>query len=176
MNEAIAIPFPAAPAGAGLAFDELYRSSRDDVYAYVATLLRDASAAEEVTALAFERAYRKQRTFRPARGTARAWLFGIARNAALDELRRRKRLAPLPADPVGLDPGTEGGDAVLARIAVRAALARLGGRDRELIALKFHAGLGNAEIARVVGVSETNAGTMLHRAIERLRKACHETA
>jgi RNA polymerase sigma-70 factor (ECF subfamily) len=80
-----------APREADLAFDRLYRSSRDDVYAYVAGLLRDATAAEEVTAAAFERAYRKRNRFDPRRGEPRAWLFGIARNAALDELRRRGR-------------------------------------------------------------------------------------
>ena len=74
-------------------FEQLYRSSRDDVYAYVLTLLRDPAAAEDVTALAFERAYRRRRTFDRHRGEERAWLFGIARNAALDELRRRRRLA-----------------------------------------------------------------------------------
>ena len=49
-------------------FESLYRSSRDDVYAYVMTLLRDPSAAEDVTALAFERAYRRRRTFDRRRG------------------------------------------------------------------------------------------------------------
>ncbi len=83
-----------------VAFEELYRRSRDDVYAYVAGLLRDRPAAEDVTALAFERAYRRRRSFNPKRGTRRAWLFGIARNAALDELRRRRRQATLAAEPV----------------------------------------------------------------------------
>jgi RNA polymerase sigma-70 factor, ECF subfamily len=176
VNEALAMPLPAAPERAGFAFEELYRSSRDDVYAYVATLLRDASAAEDVTALAFERAYRKRRGFRPERGSARAWLFGIARNATLDELRRRSRLAPLVAEPEDTSSDTSSDDAesTLRRLAVRTALAALAGRDRELIALKFHAGLSNAEIARVLRTSETNAGTMLHRAIERLRRACRD--
>ena len=80
-------------------FEDLYRSSRDDVYAYVVTLLRDPAAAEDVTALAFERAYRRRRTFDRRRGEERAWLFGIARNAALDELRRRRRTATLVTDP-----------------------------------------------------------------------------
>ena len=44
-------------------FEALYRACRDDVFAYTATLLRDSAAAEDVTALAFERAYRKRRTF-----------------------------------------------------------------------------------------------------------------
>ena len=169
------MPLPATRERAGFAFEDLYRSCRDDVYAYVATLLRDRNAAEDVTALAFERAYSKRKSFRRERGSERAWLFGIARNAALDELRRRRRLAPLLVEPAAeRGPETEDAEHAVRRVAVRSALAELPGRDRELIALKFHAGLDNAEIARVLGISETNAGTMLHRAIERLRKACDE--
>jgi RNA polymerase sigma factor (sigma-70 family) len=168
---------PSGSAGAGWErFEALYRSARDDVYAYVATLLRDPSAAEDVTALAFERAYRRRRTFDRRRGEERAWLFGIARHAALDELRRRRRVARLVVDPEA-DPIVEDdADGVLRRTAVRTALAELSGRERELVALKFHGGLSNGEIARVLGVSESNAGTMLHRAVEKLRKACNATA
>jgi RNA polymerase sigma factor (sigma-70 family) len=157
-------------------FEALYRSSRDDVYAYVATLLRDA-AAEDVTALAFERAYRRRRSFDRARGDERAWLFGIARNAALDELRRRKRSAALTAEPADDAPAPEdAADTALRRAALRTALAGLAPRERELIALKFHAGLDNAELATVLGVSVSNAGTMLHRAVTKLRKAIDEHA
>lgn len=165
-----------APKEADLAFDRLYRSSRDDVYAYVASLLRDAPAAEEVTAAAFERAYRKRNRFDPRRGEPRAWLFGIARNAALDELRRRGRQAELTAEPTDLESfgSAEGHEHSERRLAVSAALERLEPRERELIALKFFAGLNNAEIAQVLGTSESNAGTKLHRAMTKLRKACDE--
>ena len=54
---------------------------------------------------------------------------------------------------------------------MRAALATLPARDREVIALKFHAGLDNAEVAEVLGVSPSNAGTLLHRAMTKLREA-----
>jgi RNA polymerase sigma-70 factor, ECF subfamily len=156
--------------------ERLYRECRDDLYAYVATMLCDRSLAEDVTALAFERAFRRRRLFDPRRGSERAWLFGIARNAALDELRRLKRTAPAaevdaPGEP---DSKQDQFEAVLRRTTVRNALAALQPRERELIALKFHAGLSNAEIARVLGVSESNAGTLVHRTITRLRKACNE--
>jgi RNA polymerase sigma-70 factor (ECF subfamily) len=156
-------------------FELLYRSSRDDIFAYVATLLGDRAAAEDITALAFERAYRRRMTFDRRRGEERAWLFGIARNAALDELRRRKRLASLTVDPEDVsesETADDGADVALRRTAVRAALAELTPRDREVIALKFHAGLRNTELAKVLGVSETAAGTLLYRAMEKLRKAC----
>jgi DNA-directed RNA polymerase specialized sigma24 family protein len=192
----------AAPGSTWERFEALYRASRDDLYAYVFTLLRDRAAAEDITALTFERAYRRRRTFdrrrgeerawlfaiarnaaldelrRRRRGEERAWLFAIARNAALDELRRRRRVAALVTDPEDAEAAgpEDGAEVALRRTAVRTALAALPARDRELIALKFHAGLTNAELARVLGVSESNAGTMLHRTMEKLRKACNATA
>src|SRR3954470_9958798 len=81
------------PAAAALDFDALYREARNDVYAYAATLLRDAGAGEDVTAQGFERAYRQRARYNARRGGPRPWLFGIVRTAALDELRRRKRAA-----------------------------------------------------------------------------------
>ena len=128
MNQTLVATDEEAPREADLAFDRLYRSSRDDVYAYVASLLRDRAAAEEVTATAFERAYRKRSRFDPSRGEPRAWLFGIARNAALDELRRRGRQAELAAEPADLAaaPAHESAEASERRLAVSAALADAG--------------------------------------------------
>jgi RNA polymerase sigma-70 factor, ECF subfamily len=163
-----------APAEADIAFERLYRANRDDVYAYAAGLLRDRSAAEEVTATVFERAFRKRRHFDPRRGSSRGWLFGIARNAALDELRRRRRQAELAAEPADLD--WQAPDALAEhgsrRASVAAALAQLDARERELVAMKFFAGLSNGEIAAVLGISESNAGTRLNRVIDKLREAC----
>src|SRR5918999_4758066 len=99
VNETLVAPAAEAPTEAEAAFEALYRSSRDDVFGYAAGLLRDRATAEDVTAQAFERAYRRRAGFDPRRGTRRAWLFGIARNAALDELRRRKRRAILEVEP-----------------------------------------------------------------------------
>ncbi len=177
MAEAIAQPVrTAAGESSAERFETLYRLTSRRVYAYVAVLLRDRSAAEDVTAQTFERAYRKRTSFRPRRGSAEAWLFGIARNAALDELRRRKRRAAHEVaveDPWCAGPADELEDGER-RAAVRAALATLDPRERDLVALKFAAGLQNVEIARVLGISPSSAGTRLHRAIEKLREACGE--
>jgi RNA polymerase sigma factor (sigma-70 family) len=162
-----------ASATQALDFDALYREARDDVFAYAATLLRDSAAAEDVTAQAFERAYRKRSRYDTRRGTPRAWLFGIARNAALDELRRRKRAETASAEipgPLSDPPPDEAAELAAQRDAVRTALGRLPARERELISLKYHADLSNAEIATVLGVSASNAGTLLHRAMTKLRE------
>jgi RNA polymerase sigma-70 factor (ECF subfamily) len=78
-------------------------------------------------------------------------------------------VAALPVDP----PAAVDDVAELAarRQAVRSALGRLSARERELIALRYYAGLSNAEVAGVVGVSATNAGTLVHRAMTKLREA-----
>ena len=126
-------------------FAELYERTFPRVYAYVASLLRDRSAAEDVTAQAFERAYRKRR--------------------AVLEVDPEDTGSPTPEDEAELS---------LRREAVRAALGSLDGQERDLIALKFAGGLSNAEIARVLRMSESNVGTRLHRTITKLREACHD--
>ena len=163
--------------GASEQFAELYRSCAADVYAYVASLVRDRASAEDVTALAFERAYRRRALFDVRRGSARAWLFAIARNAALDELRRRRRTGALLSEIADLDPAGAELDPQLAerRLLVREGLASLEPADREVILLKFLGRLSNGELARVLGCSESNAGTRLHRAVERLREVCGVT-
>src|SRR6059058_5850407 len=113
-------------------FEDLYRNTFPRVYAYVASLLRDREAAEDVTALAFERAYRKRGRFSARRGSPEAWVFGIARNAALDELRKLKRHARLETEPADVwSPGPdEQAERAFRREEVRAALASLEPRDR----------------------------------------------
>jgi RNA polymerase sigma-70 factor, ECF subfamily len=176
VGEAVVQPVTLMPATRTEGFTELYERTFPRVYAYVASILQDRAAAEDVTAQAFERAYRKRRSYRPERGSADAWLFGIARNAALDELRRRRRRARLETEPAdheapGLDDHAE---FAVRRESVRRALASLDGQQRDMIALKFAAGLSNAEIGRVLGLSESNVGTRLHRTFTKLREACHE--
>src|SRR5271165_4159096 len=150
-------------------FDTLFRSCAGDVHAYAISMLGDRVAAEDVTALAFERLYRARGRLDPRRGTARGLLFTIARNAALDELRRRARRAPASENPeLVRDAGAEDALAqVEHRALVAEALAGLGPRERELVLLKFHGQLSNGELARVLGISETNVGTRLHRALTR---------
>ena len=159
-------------------FEDLYRESAGAIFAFVAGMLRDRSAAEEVTAIAFERGFRARATFDRRRGAPRAWMFGIARNAALDELRRRVRVAELPPEP---EDRTSAGPPELAEASARRdvvlrALDKLDPRERELVALRFDGGLSHAEIAEVLDITATNASTMVHRVVTKLRKACDEMA
>jgi RNA polymerase sigma-70 factor (ECF subfamily) len=156
-------------------FERVFRECAADLHGYAFSLLRDAAAAEDVTALAFERLYRSRGRLDRRRGTPRALLFAIARNAALDELRRRRR-QPLDARGDSERAATVADGEEIARVergaTLQTALLALMPRERELVLLKFHGELTNAELARVVGISESNAGTRLHRALLKLRDAC----
>jgi RNA polymerase sigma factor (sigma-70 family) len=163
----------------GAEFDALYRECVADVHAYALSLLGDRSSAEDVTAMAFERLYRSRSRLDRTRGTPRALVFAIARNASLDELRRRRRrdLQLVPdVEPATPDHAGASIEQLDRRETVRAALGRLEPREREIVLLKFHGQLPNAELARVLGISESNAGTRLHRALTRLRQLCEEQA
>jgi RNA polymerase sigma-70 factor, ECF subfamily len=173
-----AAPEPSAERFGRAAFELLFRDCAADVHGYAISLLGDRAGAEDVTALAFERLYRTRARLDRSRGTPRAWLFAIARNAALDELRRRRRQ---PLHGSEREP-TDGGEPSQAlehaerRATVQAALLTLAPREREVVLLKFHGQLTNGEIARVLGISESNAGTRLNRALVSLRETCSELA
>ena len=158
----------------GEALAALFRECGADVHAYAISLLGERTAAEDVTALAFERLYRSRARLDHRRGTPRAWLFAIARNAALDELRRRRRRPQheLDEELTADRDCAETFEHVERRAAVREALAGLPLREREVVLLKFHGQLSNSELARALGISESNAGTRLHRALTRLREHC----
>lgn len=156
--------------------DALYRECSKDVHAYAISLLGNRTAAEDVTALAFERLYRSRSRIDRSKGTPKALLFAIARNAALDELRRMRRRPALDTElRIPHDPRSDDAfEQVERRALIHAALSSLPLREREVVLLKFHGQLSNAELAKALGVSESNAGTRLHRALDRLRKQCGE--
>jgi RNA polymerase sigma-70 factor (ECF subfamily) len=166
---------PAGPAKLDDAgFDRLFRECAADVHGYAVSLLGDRAGAEDVTALAFERLYRSRARLDRSRGTPRAWLFAIARNAALDELRRRRRQSGREPDEAA-DECAEPAETIEhaeRRATVQAALRSLAPREREIVLLKFHGQLTNGELARVLGISESNAGTRVHRALASLRDTC----
>jgi RNA polymerase sigma-70 factor, ECF subfamily len=164
-------------AGAKPPFEDLYRAYVDRIYAYVRSQLGSAADAEDVTSQVFVKAFEAYPRYEPRHATPAAWLFQIARNAALDHHRRsgrRERMErALAHEPeASADPG------VLAqeRIAYRelmAAVAALPDRQREVIGLR-HSGLSFLEVGQLMSCSEDAAKMLYHRALRALRGAVPE--
>jgi len=156
------------------AFATIYDHYFSRVYNYVRYRVRDVETADDITAQVFERALVNISRYRPERAPFAAWLFAIARNAVNDHLRDRKRRRWLSLEVLreraSAEPRPE--EVVIhdeIRAELLASLARLSDRERDLIALKFAAGLTNRRIAELTGLSQSNVGVILYRAVRRLR-------
>ncbi len=161
-------PLP-APVASRPGFAEVVAGQLDAVYAYVVYLTGDRSAAEDIAAATFEKAFRTWRRFDPRRGTPRTWLCAIARGIALDwlraEARRRRREETYARD---LELVGELGDGLPGP--VEEALRRLSPGEREVIALRVLLELDGPSAARVLGISQTACSTRLSRALKRLEE------
>lgn len=139
------------------------------VYAYVAYVVGSGPDAEDLTSDAIERAVRYRDSYDPAKGTPSAWLIGIARRCIAD---RHGEPEPLPDDLLEQVPDPRGDlTETVDRLAVQAAVATLGPRDRELIALRYGADLTTRQIGELLGLQPNAVDVALHRALARLRDA-----
>jgi RNA polymerase sigma-70 factor (ECF subfamily) len=127
--------------------------------------------AEELTGAVCEKAWAGRAGYRQDLAGFSTWLFTIARHQAIDHLRRRRDQTSLEEnEAIDPDPTPEGRAALRSDVRrLRQLLVRLPERERELIALKYGAGMNNRAIARMTGLSESNVGTVLHRTVTRMR-------
>lgn len=150
----------------------LYSDQLPRIYNYFRFRVGVDADAEDLSARTFEKAWRARARYRHDLSGFSTWLFTIAHNVATDFLRARRPQVSLDAAPEMRADGTPEEDAErhsdLERL--RALAARLSEREQELIALKYGASLDNRQIARLTQLTESNVGTILHRAVQVLRK------
>jgi RNA polymerase sigma-70 factor, ECF subfamily len=169
---------PIAGAGAAAEFERIYRANIDAVNAYFARRTADPHLVADLTADTFVEVITHFGSFDPRKGTARAWLFGIARHVYAsyceaysqqqDRLRRLAGRRDLDQDQVGellerIDAERAGRDLI-------AGLATLPERDRAVIELVDIAGLRPKEAAAALGLTSGSVRMRLMRTRARLRK------
>jgi len=158
-------------AGEAAAFDELFRRWSGPLLRYLERMVRDLAIAEELVQEAFLRVHRARDRYSPdARFST--WLYRIATNLALNELRRPRSKAvhrstdaddapELAADAPATD------DVVEARrrgAAVGEALGQLPEKQRAALCLSAVEGLSYAEVAEALDVTEKAVKSLVHRA------------
>jgi len=158
-------------------FESLYVRHRTAVFRYARAGSANDEDAADLTALVFERALVAWPRYRPSGGGELAWLFRIARNAAIDDARRRRlaeeREPRAQAGLVAADPQESLAQAELAD-EVRRLLAVLANETRDAVILRFGAGLTAKEIGAVIGRSEAATQKLLARALVALKEARHD--
>ncbi|MFC0596845.1 RNA polymerase sigma factor [Streptomyces palmae] len=152
------------------AFTPLVERHSSALHGYFAR--RVPASADDLLAETWLQAFATRRTFDTSRGSARAWLFGVARNVLAGYLRRAGREVTSPA-PAASDPWQavdQRLDAAALAPALRRALADLPIGERELLLLVTWEHLTPTEAAAVVGIPAGTARSRLHRARGRLRE------
>jgi len=158
------------------ALEALFREHHGAVYRAAYRITGNAMDAEDVLQTVFARLLRREEQ-PDLSESAGSYLHRAAVNAALDLMRRHKRSRKVDLDEVGeslvdsADPGPErlrGSRELKTRL--REAMSRLSPRQAEIFTLRYLEGLGNLEIAHLLGASQTSIAVLLHRARHRLQK------
>ena len=156
-------------------FDLVYREYFDPVYRYALSLSGDAQAAEEITQETFFKAMGALDRFR-GESSLKSWLFAIARNAWISELRRRKA-APLEQAEAVPDPGEALEEALINReegLQIHRLLHDLPEPYREVFTLRTLGQLGFRDIGALFGKSENWACVVYHRARAKIKEKMEE--
>lgn len=155
------------------ALTTLYRRYGPFIYARCMRLLDDRAAAEDATQETFMRVHRHLQKA-PDAEDALGWIYRIATNYCLNELRDRKLRPHAPLVPERLDALAIAPDDLEAALSNREAVAWLVRRSHEKLRapawLHYLDGLDQGEVARVLGISRRTVVTRLSQFLESARK------
>ncbi len=156
--------------------DAAYRDHAGVLFGFAVNAVGDRSDAEDLVQEVFARAWRAGSGYDPAQASVRTWLFAIARNLVLDLHRSRTRrprvTGEAPEGSVPPVPGPE--DAVVERVRVVEALARLSPEHREVVAAVHLQGRTYADLATSTGVPVATLRTRMHYGLRAMRSVLDE--
>jgi RNA polymerase sigma-70 factor, ECF subfamily len=162
-----------AQAGDAAAFGRLFDHYHASIYRYVLSRVGRPTDAEDLTQIVFVKALEALPRYECRGVPFGGWLFRLARNAVIDHVRTRHLHTPLDQLTMWADGNAGPPDVVLARQQrddIVAALELLTEEQREVISLRFFAGLSAREIAVAMGKQEGTVRGLQFRAIAALRR------
>ena len=142
------------------------------VFHYMCYKVGNVQIAEDLTSTTFEKAWRSKHHFRKSKGAVQSWIFGIARHVVADHFRKPCREESLEclAETHSNSPSVEEEVRKSQEFEeIYRIIQSFPKREQEIIALKYGAELTNRKIAAMTGKSESNIGTILHRAVAKIR-------
>jgi RNA polymerase sigma-70 factor (ECF subfamily) len=165
------------------AFEVLLSRYERPIFSFIYHFFRDPSVCEDLTQETFLRAFRFIRSFRPKEKLS-TWLFSIAKNLCIDELRRMQKGMTVDIDAVDPEELVSGGDSLSDPVdasihlqegeIVHRAVARLPDRYRTCIILFYFNELTYEEISRVMNISLSNTKILLFRGKKMLSRMYRE--
>ncbi len=153
------------------AFGELYITFVEKIYRYVFYHVNSKTFAEDITEEVFLKAWRAIKSCRGKESTFSSWLYRIAHNQMVDEIRKRQRRPAVELENVeNISDNSEGVEKNREQLELAGVIDRLPPNQRQVIILKFIEGLDNPEISRIMGKSEGAIRVLQMRGLSRLRE------
>jgi len=153
------------------AFGELYIIFVEKIYRYIFYHVKSKTTAEDITGEVFLKAWRAIGSCRGKENTFSSWLYRIAHNQLIDEIRKRQRQPSLEIETVEtISDKTAGVEGYLEQQELLGVIDHLTSNQRQVIILKFIEGLDNREIANIMGKSEGAIRVLQMRALATLKK------
>jgi RNA polymerase sigma factor (sigma-70 family) len=155
-------------------FLRIYDEHMNYIYRYINYRVMDPAVAADLTSAVFEKALSAFTTYNKEKAAPQTWLIAIARNTVIDYIRQKSKRNTVSLDHAlkieSDDPSPEESMEIKEeREKLSICLSLLPDREKEIVSLKFGAELNNRRIADVLGLSSNNIGTILFRAIGKLR-------
>src|SRR5580658_2901666 len=156
------------------AFAALYKQTSAKLYGVVARILSRGDAGAEALQEAYVRIWEKAGDFDPAKGSPLGWMATIARNRALDEVRRVRSVS-LEDLPESFEPAANEVDPLAARersealAALVDCLKNLDEEKRAVVMLAYYRGMSREALAKRFGRPVPTIKTWLHRSLAQLR-------
>ena len=171
MERATPRPHAAEAESQALDWNQIYLDLAPRVYNYFRFRLGHEREVEDLTSRTFEKAWTARERYRRDLAGFSTWLFKIAQNLIVDHVRSQRSYVSIDhAVDLTVTDVAEDSLERQSNLARLASLTReLPARERELIALKYGAGMSNRDIARLTGLTESNVGSILHRLVQTLR-------
>ena len=161
-------------------FAELYEEFMPKVFRYIQYRVNSMQLTEDLTSTVFEKALTNFSKYSSDKASFSTWIFSIARNTVIDHYRAQGRKQTVSLDKVvDILSSDSSPEEELERKEelrkLKTGLSGLSREEQEIISLKFGSDMNNRQIAKMLGLSESNVGTKLYRAVRKLRDSFQES-
>lgn len=159
--------------GSTQALERIYQKTRTAVYAYLLSILRNRSDAEDCLQETYIGIFKAASRYQPE-GHAKSWIFAIAKNQAMMRFREQSRYAPDGEAILEEYPDQDPSERIRDRAALEAALQILGREECQIVILHAVSGFKHREIARLLSLPLNTVLSKYHRALKQLKRTLME--
>lgn len=156
-------------------FSAIYEHYQPHLFRFVSAKVNSKEIAEDLTSQTFEKALKNIHSFQWEGNSLSSWLYQIAKRLIIDYYRATARHSAVVTDAVDITTTSDNSslehqvESEVNQDLLQKLIEKLPEKERKVMYLKFYNGYTNKLIAEITELSETNVGTIIYRAVQRLK-------